>query len=136
MKSIKITTENLVPIQIALNAANGNSKAHTLCCSAEVLDVANDAERRLTALVGSKKYMVGGKATYRSGEALPNAYKYPRHTTRLSIERRSSGWYLTDVVTFNEWRSAGGLSLSLTQEQDAIVIKKARSNYGIQGGAA
>jgi len=135
MKSIKIITENLVPIQIALNAANGNSKAHTLCRSADVLDVANDAERRLTALVGSKKHMVGGKATYRSGEALPNAYKYPRHTTRLSIERRSSGWYLTEVVTFSEWRSAGGLSLFLTQEQDAIVIKKARSNYGIQGGA-
>jgi len=135
MKSIKITTENLVPIQIALNAANGKSTAHTLCRSADVLDVAEDAERRLMALVGSKKYMVGGKATYRSGEALPNAYKYPRHTTRLSIERRSSGWYLTDVVTFSEWRSAGGLSLSLTQEQDAIVIKKVRSNYGIQGGA-
>jgi hypothetical protein len=135
MKSIKIITENLVPIQIALNAANGNSKAHTLCRSADVLDVANDAERRLTALVGSKKHMVGCKATYRSGEALPNAYKYPRHTTRLSIERRSSGWYLTEVVTFSEWRSAGGLSLFLTQEQDAIVIKKARSNYGIQGGA-
>jgi hypothetical protein len=135
MKSIKITTENLVPIQIALNAANGNATAHTLCRSADVLDVANDAERRLTALVGSKKYMVGGKATYRSGEPLPNAYKYPRLTTRLSIERRSSGWYLTDVVTFSEWRSAGGLSLSLTQEQDAVVIKKVRSNYGIQGGA-
>jgi hypothetical protein len=135
MKSIKITTENLVPIQIALNAANGNSKAHTLCRSAEVLDVADDAERRLTALVGVKKYMAGGKATYRSGEALPNAYKYPRHTTRLSLERRPSGWYLTDVVTFSEWRSAGGLSLSLTREQDEIVIKKARSNYGIQGGA-
>jgi hypothetical protein len=134
MKSIKISNENLVPIQIALNAANGKSTAHTLCRSADVIDVANDAERRLTALVGSKKHMVGGKATYRSGEALPNAYKYPRHTTRLSIERRSSGWYLTDVVTFSEWRSAGGLSLFLTQEQDAIVIKKARSNYGIQGG--
>ena len=54
MKSIKITEENLVPIQIALNAANGKSTAHTLCRSAEVLDIANDAERRLTALVGSK----------------------------------------------------------------------------------
>jgi hypothetical protein len=135
MKSIKITTENLVPIQIALNAANGNSKAHTLCRSADVLDVAEDAEKRLTGLVGSKKHMVGGKATYRSGEALPNAYKYPRHTTRLSLERRPSGWYLTEVIAFSEWRSAGGLSLSLTQEQDEIVIKKARSNYGIQGGA-
>jgi hypothetical protein len=135
MKSIKITEENLAAIQAALNAENGKSTAHTLYRAADVLEVAAEAERCLTALVGSKKYMVGGKATYRSGEALPNAYKYPRHTTRLSIERRSSGWYLTDVVTFSEWRSAGGLSLSLTQEQDAIVIKKARSKYGIQGGA-
>lgn len=135
MKSIKITTENLVPIQIALNTANGKSTAHTLCCSAKVLDIANDAEKLLSALVGSKKHMSGGKATYRSGEALPNAYKYPRHTTRLSIERRPSGWYLTDVVTLSEWRSAGGLSLSLTREQDEIVIKKIRSNYGIQGSA-
>ena len=135
MKSIKIITENRASIQSALDAANGKSTAHTLCRAVDVLDIAEDAERRLTALVGSKKHRVGGKATYRSGEALPNAYKYPRHTTRLSIERRSSGWYLTEVVTFSEWRSAGGLSLFLTQEQDAIVIKKARSNYGIQGGA-
>lgn len=135
MKSIKITESNLVPIQIALNAANGNSKAHTLCRSADVLDVASDAEKRLTGLLGVKKYMVGGKATYRSGEALPNAYKFSRHTTRLSLERRRSGWYLTDVTVVVQWLSAGGLSLSLTQEQDAIVIKKARLNYGIQRGA-
>jgi len=133
MKPIKITETNLVPIQIALNAANGKSTAHTLSRSMDVLTIANDAESRLAALVGVKKMLAGGRATYRSGEALPNAYKYPRHITRLCLERRSSGWFLIEVLSGTEWNSGGGLTLSLSKEQDEVVIKKVRSQYTIQG---
>jgi len=133
MKPIKITEANLVKIQIALDAANGKSTAHTLCRSLDVLTVAEDAESRLAALVGVKKMLVGGRATYRSGKALPNAYKYSRHITFLFIERRSSGWFLIEVLSGTEWNSGGGLTLSLSKEQDEVVIKKTRSQYTIQG---
>lgn len=129
---MKITQENLSKIQQALDNANGKSIEHTLHKSADVLELARLAENRLVALLGVKKMSAGAKAHYRSGAALPNAYKFQRKVTTVSMIRKTGGWYITSVNVHMERNTAGRLTVQLTKEQDEQAVKNLRSVYGIQ----
>jgi len=52
------------------------------------------------------------------------------------LTRKGSGWYLVDAVSTIIYKQGGKKTLRLTESQDAIVYKKARTNYSLQSLSA
>jgi len=132
MKEIKITQSNSKKIEAALREVNLRSTAHTFVNFAQIEALIVDAESRLTNLLKAKKHFAGATFDATSGFAVGNSYKYSRDATRVTLTRKGSGWFLTDVVSTVIYKDAGKKSLKLTCDQDAIVYKKVRTNYSIQ----
>ncbi len=132
MKEIKITQSNSKKIELALAYENGKSTAHTYVRFGQIETIVADAESRLVNLLGAKKHFAGALFDATSGGAMPNAYKYSRDATRVTLTRKAGGWYLVAVVSTVIYKDAGKKTLRLTATQDAIVYKKARTNYSLQ----
>ena len=132
MKEIKITQSNSKKIEAALREVNLRSTAHTFVNFAQIEALIVDAEKRLTNLLVAKKNFVNAIFDATSGAAVANAYKYSRDATRVTLTRKPTGWYLTAVVSTIVYKEGGKKCLRLTEDQDAIVYKKARTNYSIQ----
>jgi hypothetical protein len=132
MKAIKITAKNLLVIQAALVKVNGKACAHTFSAG-EIIDVAEHAEFELLNLMGNKKDAVGATVFARSGNKLPNAYKYSRQVNKITIERRSSGWWLVYVGCYETWDKSGSRSsLTLTAAQDAKAVARFKKVYQVK----
>lgn len=130
MKPIKITLANRAAIIAALDAVNGKATTHT-CRVDSIIGLAERSEKWVINLLGSKKTAVGAKVYYRSGSALPNAYKYSRRVTSVYIERKSRNWWLYSLVADDAWRDAGGSQLILNKTQDVIAKAKFSSQYRV-----
>ena len=131
-QEIKITQSNSKKIELALANANGKSTAHTFVNFAQIEALVVDAEKRLTSLLGSKKHFPGAVFDAISGFAVPNAYKYSRIGTQITLTRKPTGWYLATVASTVIYKEGGKKTLRLTEAQDAIVYKKVRANYILQ----
>jgi len=136
MKEIKITQSNSKKIEAVLREINLRSTAHTYTQFVQIEALVEDAEKRLTILLGAKKNFVGALFDAISGFAVCNSYKYSRDATRVTLTRKLTGWFLTDVVSTVIYKDAGKKTLRLTESQDAIVYKKARTNYSLQSLSA
>jgi len=100
MKPIKITRQNATAIEAALRAVNGMATAYTFSTYFEIEATAAEAERRLSELGIAKSRHVGSMFACTSGSAVPGAYAKKgalRVVTRIAIERRPAGWYLTKI---------------------------------------
>ncbi len=138
---IKINESNVAAIQAAIEKANGNATAHTFRWAVEIMAAAKDAEAQLESLNLAKGSRSGAIATANSGGSVANAYKYSRITSTATLVRGSSAWFLTSLSSSETFRkTAGGVHVSLTSEQDAEVTAKFRARFGKQpvtvGGAA
>jgi uncharacterized membrane protein len=132
MKAIKINVENVAAIQAALAAANGKACTHTFTAF-EIIIIAEDAEVDVLGLLGNKKDVVGATVFARSGDKLPNAYKYGRQVNQITIERRSSGWWLVYIGCFGTLDKSGLSSrLTLTHEQDAKAVARFKKAYQVK----
>ena len=132
MKPIKIVNTNALAIQAALDAVRGRATEHTHSGAVEIVAIADTAEKTVIALVGSKKTAIGAKVFDTSGLAVSNAYSrkaYARVATAIEIERRSTAWYLTDIVKTEIGQHGGNRRILLTGEQDALAVAKLRSGY-------
>jgi len=136
MKEIKITLANSQKIEDALREVNLRSTAHTYVSFDQIEALVVDAEKRLTNLLVAKKHFLGAIFDATSGAAVPHSYTYSREATRVTLTRKSSGWYLVDVVSTIVYKDGGKKCLRLTAAQDAIVYKKVRENYIIQSLSA
>lgn len=130
MKAIKITAENTAAIAAALLAVNGKALNHVYSTFNEIAEIAVRAEARL-ALILSKKELSGAKVIARSGGVVPNAYKYSRRTTLVTIERRSSGWFLIDLKAVDAYKEAGKTIDVLTVDQDSQAVARFRKTYTV-----
>jgi len=138
---IKINDKNNALIQFELGEANGKANAHTFRWAVEIIAVAKDAEAQLESLNLAKGSRSGAIATANSGGSVANAYKYSRITSIATLVRGSSAWFLTSLSSSETFRkTAGGVHVSLTSEQDAEVTAKFRARFLKQpvtvGGAA
>ena len=131
MKEIKITQSNSKKIEAALREINLKSTAHTYTNFDEIEALVEDAESRLTNLLGAKKNFAGAIFDATSGFAVGNSYKYSRIGTHVTLTRKLTGWYLVDAVSTIIYKAGGKKILRLTEDQDAIVYKKVRENYSI-----
>ena len=130
MKPIKITSENIQALDFAISQVNGNAKAHTITVS-DILLFSVWADNQLKDLLGNKKDMPGAMARYRSGSALPNAYKYSRKVNQITIYRNSKGWWLTNALLVDARGDAGAMRVVLTEAQDAIAKAKFSKQYEV-----
>ena len=130
MKPIKITPENIQAMDVALRQVNGNATAHTVTVS-DILLFSVWADNQVKDLVGNKKDMPGAMARFRSGSALPNAYKYSRKVTRITIYRKAKDWWLTNVVADDARNDAGDMRVVLTEAQDSIAKAKFSKQYEV-----
>jgi hypothetical protein len=134
---IKITEKNREAIDAALAKANGKAQAHTFTSASSVSASARIAEADLSDLGIPKSQRAGATARASSGSRLPNAYKYRRVISHITITRGSSAWFLSEISTVETWdKSAGGTYLTVTAAQDAIAIAKFRSSYSVAKSVA
>ena len=130
MKAIKITEANSVAIVMSLAEVNGRGTAHTFTTFTEIEQIAAAAEKTLLAYVGSQKAAVGARYKATSGEKVANAYKYTRAGTAITLERRSTGWFLVDAIFVTLYSNTGGdRRLILTAAQDARAVELFRAGY-------
>jgi hypothetical protein len=128
MKAKFISTEK---IQATLDSVNGRAKDHTFSDAEEVLKLIGWAEADALKLLGSKKSLRGLKAVIKSGEAVPNAYKYTRTGTQVTVEWTSSSARITEISRCDLWKEGGGTRLVFTQEQDTRAVQQLRKNYTV-----
>jgi hypothetical protein len=132
MKPIKITEKNSAAIVAALAAVNGKATAHAWTTFGDIDYLARVAEVKLLDLVGSQKAAVGASFRATSGSKVANSYKYSRSGTAVTLERRSTGWFLVHAAEQTLYPNTGGdRRLVLTQAQDAKAVEVLRSTYMI-----
>ncbi len=128
MKSIAIKIENRTAIEAALKLINGKAVSHTFTTYAEVAKEAANAEAKVLKLVGSKNLAVGASVRATSGDSVPNAYKYTRVGTSVTLVRKSSGWHLAGVSTQALYKEGGKRIITLTVAQS----DKAKADFAKQ----
>jgi hypothetical protein len=93
---IKIdTTSNNEVINAELDKVNGKASSFTIASALEVEKIAARAEKKLELL--PKAMRKGAVVRYRPAGPSANSYKYAAKSTRITIERGASGWFLTGV---------------------------------------
>jgi len=135
-QEIKITQANSQKIEAVLREINLKSTAHTYVRFDQIEALVEDAEKRLTILLGAKKHFVNARFDVTSGFAVGNSYKYSRDATRVTLTRKPTGWYLVDAVSTIVYKDGGKKCLRLTEDQDTIACEKFRENYSIQSLSA
>ncbi len=130
MNPIKITYANIPALDAALANVNGNATAHTTV-GIDIYHFVSWADNKLINLLGNKKDMAKAMAKFRSGSALPNAYKYSRKVNEVTIYRKAKDWWLTNVVLVDAWGDAGAMRVVLTEAQDAIAKAKFSKQYEV-----
>lgn len=131
MKPIKIAPSNAIAITDALAAVNGRAAAFTVTSYYDVASAATDADARLLALPAAARK--GARAWYIP--AGPGAgYKYKAKSTRIDIERRASGWFLTGVAEAIVYpKQAARLSITITPDQAAEIARRAVADFIVGG---
>ena len=131
-KQIKVHLDNRTAIVAALQKANGIAVAHTMRTYAAVEQLANDAEARLIDLVGTRVRAVGAQLRYTSGNPVANSYGYSRRATKIVLERRASGWYVTSIKCADVNPGDGGdAQLGLTPAQAVSAVALARKKFTV-----
>lgn len=91
---MKINPLDTVKLQAALDEAQHLSRSRTLTTS-DVVSLVDDARAAADRLL-PRTHQVG--CTYSYCEAgLPNSYRYKTNSTRISLERFPSGWFVTSI---------------------------------------
>lgn len=130
-KAIKITKGNAVEIQAALRAVNGKATAHTFTSYEEIAAMAESAEKRVLELLG-KKDAVGAKWAATSGDKVSSSYKHARIGTHVVLARRSTGWFLTNVIPATLFAEGGWPGkITLTEQQAELAIKRFQKGFHI-----
>ena len=131
MKNIKFDIKNAAKINALLGEVNGRASDHTYH---SFNNFSVDAEAliwKIENILGGKKYCVGAKFSIESGGSVKNAYKYTRIGTRISLECRASGWFVTNIQRADIWAKGGESKIVLTQTHHDQAVKVLRNGYQI-----
>ena len=131
MKPIKVTIANAAAIESALAAVNGKAHEHCYTGYADIQMLTESYEAGLETLGIAKARRAGAVVTSTSGDSVPSAYKYSRVATTVRLERRATGWFLTQVSSAMIRKEGGKSRLTLTPEQDEEAVTHLRTGYAI-----
>jgi hypothetical protein len=131
MNRIRIDEKNASAIETALAKVNGKAEQHAFTTFNEINTIREDAETTLAGLL-LKKDFPGTICILTSGYPVSNSYGNSRKATKVTIVRRTTGWFLTEVesVTINVY-GGGRAKYWLTKEQDQAAVANVRKLYGI-----
>jgi hypothetical protein len=128
---IKITADNAAKINAVLAEANGKATSHTIRSWVVVDSIATDAESRLSALPKAER--AGATLVHTPAGPSAKSYKYAAATTRLRMERRASGWFLTSAERAEVYpRAQQRDSMTITPEQRDEIARRAVAEYNIR----
>jgi len=108
------------------------STAHTYTRFDQIEALIVDAESRLTSLLKAKKHFTGAVFDATSGASVPNAYKFSRDATCVTLTRKPTGWYLVEAVAAVIYKEGGKKSLRLTAAQDVAACQAVRTQYRVE----
>ncbi len=135
MKAIKITADNAEAVESTLLAVNGKARAHAYTEFSEIEALASRAEKRLESLGIAKTRRAGAVWHDTSAAAMPNAYNKKcrvRKATLVRLERRATGWFLTDARSVEVWQQGGGPGrLAITKAQEAEAIAAFKQSFSV-----
>lgn len=126
MKPIKIDDKatNLNAIERELANINGAAHQHTYSVASQIAQIAEAAEEKLADLGIPAKYRTGAAFIKTSGDPVPKAYakkSRSRIATRVTLERRATGWFLAACQRTDIHADGGGKGrLILTAAQAEI----------------
>ena len=129
MNNIKFNIANAAKINALLGEVNGRASDHTYYKFTDFESDAGNIISRVEKLLGGKKHCVGAKAIIESGDSVPNAYRYTRIGTRISLECRASGWFVTDIKRVDIWAKGGESRIVLTQAHHDRAVKVLSDGY-------
>lgn len=129
MKPIKIEAKNEAAINAAIKAAEGRATERT-CDYSSCLRAIELTEQHPAMQLLTKAQQKGARAWYYQHVKVAASYKYAPANTRLCIERRASGWFLSAVYR-NGHEQAEQIRLELTAEQSAQAQTKFRQTYRV-----
>jgi hypothetical protein len=131
VKAIKIAPENRAAIESALETVNGRAWRHCFDRYSEIEEVVKAAEQWLNDRL-PKSMWKGAQYEKQSGQTLAKAYKNSARTTTIRIERRASGWFLTQVKPSVLWPDRRPVEqVYLTQAQSADILRRVRVQYDL-----
>lgn len=132
-KAIRICPAMQDAIRSALRAVNGRATAHAFSTYSEIAHLAQAAEKALQQLQLAPRDRVGAAYTCVSGASVANAYKYARTGTRVTLRRRTGGWYLAEIESAMIYAQGGALPrLTLTSQQHAKAVELRRGSYVVR----
>ena len=136
MKSLHLIPQSDVSLHyltLRLETLNKKAIAHTFSAK-EIMDIVEESEQQILALVGSKKNAVGAQTFTQSGGSVPNAYKYARQVNSITLTRKSNGWHLTSLECFETHRkNKDKLHICFTDEQNFLAVENFRKSYIVKG---
>ncbi len=132
MEPILITAENAAKLEAVLAKANGKYTEHVFCSFIHLKDIAEYAEQRVDALLRRATYYSGARVMRTSGRPVSENYGADtRGATRIEIERRDGGWYLTDVEGVTIGREGGITTLLLTSRQAKVARELFEARFDV-----
>lgn len=133
---IKVNNVNAMRLAAALNGANGKAHKHTASL-ADILALANRAERSLMAAGISGRARAGAEVIWHAAGPVAKAYGYKMTRTCVTLTRGTCDWFLTEVKrvgVYPQQSERYRISIS-TAQRDRIVATALRS-FEVRSGAA
>lgn len=134
MKDIKIEQHNAEAIVKRLASVNGTAMAHTYYSYNQVYNLVQRAVEQLEALRLPRKDWIGAAYTAVSGGPVSNAYArkgFSRVATYVRLDRRTSGWFLADVLRAEIREKGGKEKLWLTPAQRDVVFDRFAKTFNV-----
>lgn len=134
MKAIKITESKAAAIEAALKEVNGKAYDHAYTNFSEIEYMVHQAEASARAILNVKD-LPGAQWTETSGAQVAKKYRNSRNSrkaTTVTIERRSSAWYMVAARSVEILTEGGGPgTLILTKAQDEAAKAKFATKYRV-----
>jgi len=125
---IKLTDES--KLAAALDTVNCKADAHTAGL-AQVMGLLPDINKKMASLLQIKNWQ-GARVTFQSGGSVPNAYKYSRIVTTVTLERGSRHWFVVGLRRSSIWGDSMPLSVSLTPAQRDAAVARFSLRFTVQ----
>ena len=94
------------------------------------------AELHAARLAEVEAERTGATATFIPAGPSANAYKYAAKSTRLSMARRATGWYLTEVAEAHVYpKTNDSLRITISQGQASEISRRAISAFTVLAAA-
>ena len=127
---IKIDTANNEAINAELDKINGKATSFTITSTKELIEIANQAEKKLEAL--PKAMRKGVKVMFRPAGPSANSYTFAAKSTRVYLEKGSTGWFLTNVQPdFVQPKLGECFHITITAAQADEIKRRAVAEFSV-----